>query len=444
MPAGITLRNHPRPNGRASLNRSPDPRRGLTTTIAVQSPNLGLSLLPGPLRYVVRYPLAEFTHTGASDQGTRRNRVIPLRPAQCLPAGSEGHGMTDRSSASPAQRPTRPRHDDSVDCQSRNVATRSLSRSWRVPALLSALALVLGVVVAQTGSAGADGTTPAPPASAAATVHVMRAPVVTATVVKRTARVASTATRVRGRTSTSTHRGKLVVVVRVQSSSVARATATVSDGEVTGVEVRTGSVTRFATSSQVVRGSLKNAMRAAAHLAHVASSAAADRAATASASASAIAAATSTYRTRRKAADPAPTPAPTPSDTPSVTPTDAPPSAAPTSSSVSPSPTDTTAVPSVTPTTSSPTPTPPPPPVNPYAMPTGNLPGWTQVFADDFTTAAPLGSFLSAYGSRWGAYPSPWKDTSGHGVYNPGRTMSATGGMTVSYTHLTLPTKRIV
>jgi hypothetical protein len=68
-------------------------------------------------------------------------------------------------------------------------------------------------------------------------------------------------------------------------------------------------------------------------------------------------------------------------------------------------------------------------------MPTGNLPGWTQVFADDFTTAAPLGSFLTSYGSRWGAYPSPWKDTSGNGVYNPGKTMSAAGGAMDLWVH---------
>jgi len=73
--------------------------------------------------------------------------------------------------------------------------------------------------------------------------------------------------------------------------------------------------------------------------------------------------------------------------------------------------------------------------VNPNAMPTGNLPGWTQVFADDFTTAAPLGSFLSSYGSRWGAYPSPWKDTSGNGVYNPAKTMSAVGGAMDLWVH---------
>ena len=47
------------------------------------------------------------------------------------------------------------------------------------------------------------------------------------------------------------------------------------------------------------------------------------------------------------------------------------------------------------------------------AMPVGDLPGWRQVFTDDFTTDVPLGSFPAAVASKWGAYPSPWKDTSG-------------------------------
>ncbi|MBI1375893.1 MAG: family 16 glycosylhydrolase [Frankiales bacterium] len=61
-------------------------------------------------------------------------------------------------------------------------------------------------------------------------------------------------------------------------------------------------------------------------------------------------------------------------------------------------------------------------------MPRGDLPGWHQVFADDFTTDAPLGSFLSVYGAGWSAYPSPWRDTSGNGVYDPARTLSVRGG----------------
>ena len=80
-------------------------------------------------------------------------------------------------------------------------------------------------------------------------------------------------------------------------------------------------------------------------------------------------------------------------------------------------------------------PTPPPAPINTNAMPVGNLTGWTQVFADDFTKTAPLGSFLSTYGSTWGAYPSPWSDTSRNGRYDPAKTLSAANGLLDIYVH---------
>src|SRR4051812_8934318 len=50
------------------------------------------------------------------------------------------------------------------------------------------------------------------------------------------------------------------------------------------------------------------------------------------------------------------------------------------------------------------------------AMPVGNLDGWRQTFTDDFTTDVALGSFPSAVSGKWGAYPSPWKDTSKYGT----------------------------
>jgi hypothetical protein len=68
-------------------------------------------------------------------------------------------------------------------------------------------------------------------------------------------------------------------------------------------------------------------------------------------------------------------------------------------------------------------------------MPTSALSGWTQVLADDFTTDAPLGSFLTTYGSRWGAYPSGWLDTSGNGHYDPARTLSVSNGNLDIYLH---------
>src|ERR1700738_2837561 len=47
------------------------------------------------------------------------------------------------------------------------------------------------------------------------------------------------------------------------------------------------------------------------------------------------------------------------------------------------------------------------------AMPAGDLPGWKQIFSDDFTTNVPLGGFPGAVGGRWGGYPYPGKDTQG-------------------------------
>lgn len=62
------------------------------------------------------------------------------------------------------------------------------------------------------------------------------------------------------------------------------------------------------------------------------------------------------------------------------------------------------------------------------AMPVGNLPGWRQVFAEDFTTPTALGSFTgSGYKSRWFSY-SGYGDTSKHGVYSPDKVLSVGGG----------------
>ena len=69
-------------------------------------------------------------------------------------------------------------------------------------------------------------------------------------------------------------------------------------------------------------------------------------------------------------------------------------------------------------------------------MPVGDLPGWKQIFTDDFTTNVPLGSFPAAVSSKWGAYLSPWKDTSGNGTYSPG-VVSVSGGLINSDIHTT-------
>jgi hypothetical protein len=52
-------------------------------------------------------------------------------------------------------------------------------------------------------------------------------------------------------------------------------------------------------------------------------------------------------------------------------------------------------------------------------MPTTDLPGWKLTFNDDFNTPVALGNFPAAVSTKWGAYPSPWPDTSHHGRYSP-------------------------
>lgn len=69
------------------------------------------------------------------------------------------------------------------------------------------------------------------------------------------------------------------------------------------------------------------------------------------------------------------------------------------------------------------------------AMPIGDLTGWRQVFADDFTTNVPLGSFPSAVSSKWWAYPNGWQDTSKHGQYNCSKVCSVQSGMLDLYIH---------
>lgn len=67
-------------------------------------------------------------------------------------------------------------------------------------------------------------------------------------------------------------------------------------------------------------------------------------------------------------------------------------------------------------------------------LPKGDLPGWTQLVAEDFNTPAAIGSFLSTYPS-WGAYPDGWTDTSKNGRYYPSKTLAASGGMMSIYLH---------
>src|SRR5690242_6385950 len=63
-------------------------------------------------------------------------------------------------------------------------------------------------------------------------------------------------------------------------------------------------------------------------------------------------------------------------------------------------------------------------------LPIGDLPGWRQVFTDDFLVDAALGAFPgSAYAAGWSAYPDGCHDTSGNGAYSPERTLSVAGGV---------------
>jgi hypothetical protein len=79
------------------------------------------------------------------------------------------------------------------------------------------------------------------------------------------------------------------------------------------------------------------------------------------------------------------------------------------------------------------------------AMPRGNLPGWHQVFADNFAhDSYPLGS-LSGCTIRarcegtpmldWGAVEDGHPDTSGHCEYFPSQTVSISGGILRIYMH---------
>lgn len=68
-------------------------------------------------------------------------------------------------------------------------------------------------------------------------------------------------------------------------------------------------------------------------------------------------------------------------------------------------------------------------------MPVGDLPGWKQVFTDDFATPVPLGKFPSAVSTKWDAYPTGWPDTSRNGVYSPSKVISVRNGKLNMYLH---------
>jgi hypothetical protein len=68
----------------------------------------------------------------------------------------------------------------------------------------------------------------------------------------------------------------------------------------------------------------------------------------------------------------------------------------------------------------------------PSSMPVGDLPGWKQVFTEDFKTNVARGSFGTS--SRFYNY-SGYYDTSGRGYYNPSKVLSVTNGALDWYIH---------
>ena len=81
------------------------------------------------------------------------------------------------------------------------------------------------------------------------------------------------------------------------------------------------------------------------------------------------------------------------------------------------------------------------------AAPVGDLPGWHQVFVDDFTVNAALGSWGSSdpsavvytgdHGGEWVEYPDGWPSTNTNGApgYEPGQVLSVHDGMLDFYLH---------
>jgi hypothetical protein len=74
------------------------------------------------------------------------------------------------------------------------------------------------------------------------------------------------------------------------------------------------------------------------------------------------------------------------------------------------------------------------------AMPDGNPPGWQEIFADDFNTDAPVGSFPGkVYGRKFTVYPDGTKDTAGQSGapsrYYPSKVVSVSNGLLNLYLH---------
>jgi len=74
------------------------------------------------------------------------------------------------------------------------------------------------------------------------------------------------------------------------------------------------------------------------------------------------------------------------------------------------------------------------------AMPDGDMPGWHQIFAEDFPIDVPVGSFPgSAYGSQFTVYADGTPDTAGQqgapSRYYPSKVVSVRNGLLNMYLH---------
>jgi hypothetical protein len=70
------------------------------------------------------------------------------------------------------------------------------------------------------------------------------------------------------------------------------------------------------------------------------------------------------------------------------------------------------------------------------SMPVGDLPGWRQVFTDDFTSNVALGSWPGAYAAKWADYTYAGShDTNGGAEWNTVKDVSVSAGMADYYLH---------
>jgi Glycosyl hydrolases family 16 len=91
----------------------------------------------------------------------------------------------------------------------------------------------------------------------------------------------------------------------------------------------------------------------------------------------------------------------------------------------------------------------PPPDPSGQSLPVGDLPGWKQVFYDDFQgDSVSIGQFAGcssstetcsdlpqAMQSKWFDYPDGWLDTTGNCEYEPSQTLSVSGGILNMFIH---------